>query len=92
MDGPMTDSNASLGQAYNKNFTLNTDDRNIDLLAVQVIYSSASFPSTKTFNDGRASTASLTVVSYAGLSTAPAHGAFTVTSTATLPVLSAAKP
>jgi len=62
MDGPMTDSNAALGQATTKNFTLNADDRNIDVLAVQTTFSSGTYGS-PSFNDGRASTATITVTS-----------------------------
>ncbi len=80
MDGPMTDSNAALGQAYSKNFTLNMDDHNIDYVSVQTIYSSGTY-SNQTFNDGRASTFTITVVTATSLSTAAATGQFTMVST-----------
>lgn len=80
MDGPMTDSNAAVGQAYQKRFNLNLDDHNIDYGVVQVIYASGTYADS-TFNDGQSAAATFTVGSFAALSTAAATGQLTMVST-----------
>lgn len=83
MDGPMTDSNASLGQAYNKNFPLNMDDHNIDYISIQTNYSSGTYAAVS-FNDGRASTFSVTVASFSSLANSTATASVTISSNAGL--------
>lgn len=77
MDGPMTNANAALGQAYPARFNLNTDDKDVDYVSAQVVYSSAIIAAV-TFNDGTAATGTFTVVTPTALSTAAATGKLTV--------------
>jgi hypothetical protein len=79
MDGPMTDANAAVGQAYDRNFDLNMDDHNIDVAAVQVIIASATI-STQTFTSGTASSTTIKVVTPTALSSAAATGQLTAVS------------
>ena len=67
------------GAAYSSTFSVRTDG--INRASVQVVLTSVTTVS-PTFNDGRSSTATFTVVSYTALSTAPAHGTLTIISTA----------
>jgi hypothetical protein len=81
MDGPMTDSNAEVGVAGEvRQYLLNLDDHNIDYVSAQVVVSSGNYTQA-TFNDGRASTFTVTIVTPASLSTAAATGYFTAVST-----------
>ena len=83
MDGPMTDTNAANGQAYAKQFKLNTTDHGIDYISAQVIFSSGAY-SQGTFNDGTASSFTITVVTPASLSTATASAMVFITSNTAL--------
>ena len=64
-------------QAYSSTFSVRTDGLN--WASAQVIVTSVTSPA-QTFTDGSAATATLTVVSYLGLSTAAATGSLTISS------------
>lgn len=84
-DGPMTDANAALGQAYPNNFTMNLDDKNIDVAALTMVYSST-FPgvAAASFNDGTASSQTITVVTPTSLSSATATAKVIISSNTAL--------
>lgn len=63
--------------AYSSTFSVRADG--IDWASAQIVVTSVTQVS-PTFNDGRASTASFTVVSFTALSTATAHGSLTISS------------
>lgn len=67
--------------AYSSTFSIRADG--IDWASAQIVLTSATQTS-PTFNDGRASTASFTVVSFTALSTASATGTLTISSNTAL--------
>jgi hypothetical protein len=64
--------------SYDKAFTVDSHG-NFDDVSFQAVYATATISSVS-FNDGRVSTGSLTVASYAALSTAPASVSITISS------------
>ncbi len=84
MEAPMTDAAAAVGvSGATMTYTLDMSSRDVDYISAQVIVSSDAL-SNVTFNDGRASTATITIVNPAVLSTAAATGYITVLTTQSL--------